>query len=180
MHKPTLTYTMRSDIDPGAGTLQIKIDGTEIASYSGSTPSLDLYWSDLSDFSGSTVELEIEFQADYGEGFATAWLDDVSLGSYQVLRIDLLDPSIILNGWQGQVLTVTGDNFIDPVTVMLDGILLSGVTYVNETSLLIELPADFPPGIYDLRIINPQGHEAVLVNALSLGQHFYMPAINGP
>jgi hypothetical protein len=105
------------------------------------------------------------------------WLDDVSLGSYQMLHVYQIDPSIIISGWQGQTLSITGENFIDPVTVMLDGFVLTDVTFVDETSLLVELPADFPPGIYDLTIINPQGHEAVLVNALSLGQQFYLPLI---
>ncbi len=86
----------------------------------------------------------------------------------------------MLSGWQSQVFTVTGDNFIDPVTVMLDGILLTGVTYIDETSLLIELPADFPPGIYDLRVFNPLGHEALLTNALSLGLHTFLSTINRP
>lgn len=178
MIKPTLAFNLHTEINPGAGVLQVLINDTSIATYSVSDPSFSFHMFDLSAYAGNSVEVMFKLQADYQVGVVKAWLDDVSLGSYQMPRIDQISPSEFITGWQGQILTATGSNFIDPVVVMLDDLVVSGVTYINDTSLLIELPADFPPGIYDLRIINPQGHEAVLVNALRLGLPFYLPLIN--
>ena len=177
MHKPTLSFMHKSVYTPDPATLNVLINDQIVNSTSPSESNWNLNWVDLVDWSGQTIEIKFQSQSDITMGLSTIDIDDVSLGSNTMPRIDQISPSIITTNWNGQFVTVTGDNFIDPVTAFLDGINMTNITYVSDTSILIELPADFPPGLYDLTIINPQGQEAVLSRALWLGQPFFLPII---
>jgi hypothetical protein len=177
MNRPTLTFMHKSVHTPDPATFNVLINDELVHTVPPSEPTWNLNWIDLADWSGQTIEIKFQSQSDITTGLSTNYIDDVSIGSYLMPRIDQITPSGITTSWYGQILTVSGDNFIDPVTVMLDGITMTNVTFVDGTTLQIQLPDGLLPGLYDLTIINPLEQEAYLANALWLGQPFYLPLI---
>jgi hypothetical protein len=74
-------------------------------------------------------------------------------------------------------ITITGDNFINPVKVRLNNITMTDVVLVDEHTLQITLPASLPPGVYNVWVTNPDGQAGVIPQGFQAGQFIYLPLI---
>ncbi len=63
-------------------------------------------------------------------------------------------------------ITIRGNRFLPPSQVQLDEIVLTDVTFVDRQTLRATVPADIPPGIYDVTVIRPDGERGTLVAGL--------------
>jgi hypothetical protein len=65
-------------------------------------------------------------------------------------------------------LVVTGSGFADGAAVILDGYGALDTTFVSASMLRALLPANVPPTVYDVRVVNPDAAAAVLPDALTV------------
>lgn len=79
------------------------------------------------------------------------------------------------------VLTITGENFLEPVAVDLDGVTSAGVEFVDSQTLRVTF-ASIPPGVHTLWVTNRAGRpEQTRVAAevrIVQGSQIYMPLLN--
>jgi hypothetical protein len=54
---------------------------------------------------------------------------------------------------------------------------LTDVEWIDEKSLRGRLTNELGPGIYDIHVINPSGHEGVGVGQIRVGKQLYLPLI---
>lgn len=78
-----------------------------------------------------------------------------------------VQPNNVSNGADTQ-LVVTGAGFADGAAVILDGYGALDTTFVSASMLRALLPANVPPGTYDIRVVNPDAASAVLPGALTI------------
>ena len=81
--------------------------------------------------------------------------------------LDSLSPTSADNSVDVSLL-LTGTNFVSPTQVFLGDISLTQVTYVSSTTLEALVPQGTPPGVYDVRVVNPDGQMASLPAAFTL------------
>ena len=137
-------------------------------------------WVDLSPWVGQTVTLSIEFLQKAGEFPGTIWVDEVSAGEWLTPYPQALSRSKI--NWpivEPVQNVLLGENFIqssdgEPPTVRLNGIPVS-VEWIDENSLGITIPTDFPPGTYTVEVTNPNGYKASLKSGLSILMRVFLP-----
>ncbi|MCB9419016.1 MAG: IPT/TIG domain-containing protein [Ardenticatenaceae bacterium] len=65
-------------------------------------------------------------------------------------------------------LVITGADFADGAVVILTGYGALETTFVSSSVLRAVLPADTPPGVYTLTVVNPDASSAALANALTV------------
>lgn len=65
-------------------------------------------------------------------------------------------------------LVVTGSGFITGTVVVLDGYGALTTSYVSQNLVRAILPANVPPGLYSLTVINPDANAYTLSNALTI------------
>ncbi len=83
------------------------------------------------------------------------------------VTIASVQPGVVSNATAAQ-LAVTGSDFVTGTLVIVDGIGALDTSVVAATLLTAQLPAGAPPGTYTVRVLNPDGTGASLVNALSI------------
>jgi len=66
----------------------------------------------------------------------------------------------------GGYIVVTGANFQSGATVLIDTVQASAVTYVDSTTLRVQVPAR-SAATYSLYVVNPDGGTGIRVNALT-------------
>ena len=66
----------------------------------------------------------------------------------------------------GGYIVVTGANFQSGATVLIDTVQASAVTYVNSTTLQVQVPAR-SAATYNLYVVNPDGGTGIRVNSLT-------------
>lgn len=66
------------------------------------------------------------------------------------------------------VIIITGSDFVDGATVLLEGYGSLDTTFVSATVLRATVPAGTPPGTYSITVINADGSPATLNNALTV------------
>ncbi|OIQ59994.1 IPT/TIG domain protein [Moorella thermoacetica] len=116
---------------------------------------------------------------DASTGFVAADLDHLS--TYGVLEalpsgpaptVTAVDPTNAVAGQDGQVITVTGQNFQDGAQVVLlqDGQEASAVNavYSDSSRVTFTLPDSVPPGVYTVAVRNPDGQQSADAVALVL------------
>ncbi len=79
--------------------------------------------------------------------------------------ITQVKPGVVTNS-TANTITITGSNFAGAVGVELSGTAVSGATLVNSSTITFSLPAGYTPGTYSLKVINGDGLNATLANAL--------------
>ena len=105
------------------------------------------------------------------------FLDNISLGEWTTPVITQVDPGKITIDWTGQVVAVHGENFIDPVTLMIGDRVITGVVWIDEHTLQVTLPEDMLPGTYSVTVTNPGGQIGTNPSAIWLGLQQLLPMI---
>jgi TolB protein len=128
-------------------------------------------WFDMTPWNGKVITLSFR-----SKNFSGTMLDDIMLGSWLTPVPTQTSISQLPANAPAQQITITGTNFIATPTVKLNNAIpLVNVQWLTETQLMADLPANLPPGIYDLWVTNPGGQESVLPNAIRVGQQVYLP-----
>lgn len=78
-----------------------------------------------------------------------------------------VQPNRVSNAVDTQ-LVVTGKGFVDGAAVILEGYGALETTFVSESMLRAVLPAGASPGLYNVRVVNPDASSAVLPEALTV------------
>jgi hypothetical protein len=162
--------------NPGVGEFDVSIDGTPVFSSSESTY-WKQGWADLTAWSGQTVELLFSTQYDPMAGKFDAYLDNVTVGQWITPVITTVTPGQFVESWTGQVVTISGENFIDPVTVKVGDQAATPVIFINENTLQVTLPDGLTPGSYAITVTNPEGQTGVKPSALWLGITQFLPML---
>lgn len=68
------------------------------------------------------------------------------------------------------VLVVTGNNFIEGASVILQNYGGLDTSFVSVTVLHADLPAGIAPGVYDVTVVNPDSTSATLADALTVSE----------
>jgi hypothetical protein len=89
--------------------------------------------------------------------------------SIAALGIDSIQPNFVSNDIATTII-ITGTDFTDGSTVILDGYGTLQTNFINDSTLQALLPAGVPSGVYSLRVLNPDGDASVLSNALTIVQ----------
>jgi hypothetical protein len=63
-------------------------------------------------------------------------------------------------------ITLTGKNFREGAKVVVGDGELTGVTVVSDTKIEATVPKGFPPGSYNISVVNPEGCASTLANGL--------------
>jgi hypothetical protein len=172
----TLAFNYSLTKPPESGDFRVSLGGMEIFS----TPpagQMALGSVDVSDWAGQTVPLTFETNYTPMDGKFETYLYNVSLGDWTTPSINDVYPSIFTDSWDGQVVMVSGQNFVEPVSVKLNGIDVPGVIFVDAGTLQVTLPPGLPAGSYRLSITNPTGQMAIKLNAIHLGRLLFSPII---
>ncbi len=188
MHNPTLSFMHQVWFAQSPSTTKSRLSvliaaadqvtQTEVFS---ATSVIDwkLGWADLQPWAGQTVTVTFSIAQSAGEPYLRAYLDDIALGSWSTPYVGQVDPASLTPGVPA-VITVTGQNFINPVSARLTlGSQAVGgitVTWVDAQTLTVDLPA-LGPGIYDLWVINPDGQQSVRVGGIRVGKQGYLPLV---
>ncbi len=82
-----------------------------------------------------------------------------------VVQVTTFEPTTLIAGTVRSV-TIFGANFTAQTTVRFVGMGLMKVTFVNRTTLLIDVPETFPIGTYALEVSDPTQGQAVAASLL--------------
>lgn len=86
------------------------------------------------------------------------------------LRVDGVRPRSVQAGREEHFVIVNGNGFREGASVEVGGTQVQDVTWVNVRVLTGVLPgAGLRPGSYDVRVVNPNGEDAVLRNGFNVG-----------
>lgn len=173
MHKPTLSFYYYQQESFG-GILTVDINDQTVLSTTHDPSAWQYQWLDLSSWLGQTVEIKFSLQSGEDQAELTSYLDDVSLGSWATPLISDITPREA-DAHTPITLTITGDNFIEVPEIRLNETPLTGVEWVDAQTLVINLPQGVPPGIHTVRVVNPGGQDAVLINGMKVGRFVYLP-----
>ena len=98
--------------------------------------------------------------------FGPAW---VAPGDPVAPTVTAADPASAANDIDTSI-TITGTDFAANPTVSLGSTALTNVTWANSTTLTATVPWGLDPGIYDLRVVNPDGGSGSLASAFTVTQ----------
>jgi hypothetical protein len=87
--------------------------------------------------------------------------------SLAALGIESVQPNTVSNEIATTII-ITGTDFADGSTVILEGYGNLQANFVNSSTLQALLPAGVPAGVYALRVTNTDGSSSVLNNALTV------------
>ena len=177
MHKPTLSFTYKTDFPDTALEVIISTNDGDSSFYQPATTEWSHAWIDMSSWKGQDTTIYFVMHQPEGAPHRHLYLDEISLGSWLTPIIQQVSP-VKLTEWNGEIVTITGANFIEGATVWLNDIEISAVEYVDESTLRITLPENFAIGLYDVKVINPQGQSSSLLAALRLGYTTYLPVLS--
>ena len=142
-----------------------------------------LHWVDMTPWAGRqvTVTLATVHRDPDTSPYSTSYahIDNVTLAPWFTPIVEQVTPGTLDLGVATPI-TVTGQNFLDGITVRLTlgDQIVSRVTFtrVDTQTLTVDLPA-LGPGIYDLWVINPGGQQSVKVGAIRVGKQSYLPLL---
>jgi hypothetical protein len=131
----------------------------------------------MSQWAGQTVTVTFTLHQAANEPYVRFLLDDVSLGSWLTPVPTSVDITHIPLPSDPIQITITGENFIEGATVALNDLSLENVQWIDEYTLLATVPANIPPGRYNLWVTNPGGQASVLAGAVIAGQEVFLPIV---
>ncbi|KPV50370.1 hypothetical protein SE17_27345, partial [Kouleothrix aurantiaca] len=157
MYKPTLSFEYSlAGVAPGSGSKLIATVNDGVQSTTVFTSTNGTGWSlasiDMQPWAGKTVDLAIELHQAAGAASASAFIDDVALGSWLTPVIHSITPENIAHPRTPTILTIHGENFINAPTVLLGSTLLTNVQRIDDQTIQATVPAAFKPGRYVLTV----------------------------
>ncbi len=183
LHKPTISFMHQlvGDAPWSASGYTLSVTHgpttTQVLSSTTTAETWTLDWADMSQWAGQTVTITFTLHQAANEPYVRFLVDDVSLGSWLTPVPTSVDiPHIPLPTGPVQI-TITGENFIEGATVALNDISLENVQWIDEHTLLATVPANIPPGRYNLWVTNPGGQASVLAGAVIAGQEVFLPIV---
>jgi hypothetical protein len=81
----------------------------------------------------------------------------------------ILDFPVVTNPNDGFI-KITGSGFVSGASVLIDTVPASNVTFVNSTTLHVQVPAR-PDGSYPLYVVNPDGGTSIRINGITYTEH---------
>lgn len=174
MHKPTLSFTYKTDFSDAVLEVIVSTDDGDSSFYQPASTEWSHAWIDMSSWKGQDTTINFVMHQPEGAPHRHLYLDEISLGSWQTPIIQQISPAN-LTEWNREIITITGVNLIEGATVWLNGIEIPAVEYVDENTLRITLPGNFEIGLYDVKVVNPQGQSGSLLASLRLGYATYLP-----
>ncbi len=182
---PTLAFSylllagMPTDQSSLSVTVRHGVTDTVVFSTTQATTNWTLGWVDLSPWIGQEIDVKFIQRQMAGEPFVHVYLDDITLSAWLTPVAESVTPGTLDPGVATPI-TVTGQNFLDGVTVRLTlgDQIVSRITFtrVDTHTLTVDLPG-LGPGIYDLWVIGESGQRSVLVGALRVGLPIYLPLV---
>jgi hypothetical protein len=140
----------------------------------------------LSEYLGGDLYVRFEFDTvdSVSNSYRGWYVDDVQVVAAEPPG----KPPQVLEVAPGQVpagggtpVSIAGQAFDPAALVLLDGVALDDVTYLDGQSLVAVVPAGLPAGIYRVTVINPDCQAADLPHALTIGDptlfYYYFPQI---
>jgi hypothetical protein len=176
MINPTLSFNYRQITGDDSGVFFGAINGTTVFTGSQNTR-WEQQWVDLTPWLGQTVELKFSSGFNPLESSFSADLDNVSVGEWLTPVITSVTPGKFMESWTSQVITLSGENFIDPVTVKIGDQAATPVIFIDENTLQVSLPDGLTPGTYAITVTNPEGQTGVKPSALWLGITQFLPML---
>lgn len=182
LHQPTLAfdYALKGWVSPQGSGLRVSIsDGvttTPVFTQTGTTH-WSHAWIDLASWSGKDVTVKFQLDQAESDPIINLLLDNISVGEWLSPLPQSVLPNRVKTGWGSLVVTINGENFLPTPTVRFGNITLNEVEYVDEHTLRVTLPADFPYGAYDVWVINPQGQVGAIDEGFDAGCYTYLPVV---
>jgi hypothetical protein len=176
MHKPVLAMVRGEGFLPHTVTIASALTQTVVYSYvPGVTPltASTIVTKDLSDWVGQPVTLSISGYSTQSVG--TVLFDHISISSWRTPLIAAADSQA--TGAGGATITITGSNFISTPSVFVGGLEMQTMTWVDESTLRIALPAQLPLGRYDVTVVNPGGVRSTRTQAIVIGRGVFLPVL---
>ena len=180
MNKPTLSFSYLLDIpfpDNGDSALEVFINQNNVFSTTTETADWTHAWIDLSPWVSQTITITFQTTNDVFEGLVNTYLDDITISSWLTPVPTAVDLTHIPLPSGPVQITITGENFIATPTVKLGDISLENVQWIDEHTLQATVPANLPPGRYNLWVTNPGGQTSVLASAIIVGNEIFLPLI---
>lgn len=177
LHEPTLAFQYRTDSSDNRFDVSIT-DGSGATTVYDQADSADWsrIWIDVTAWADQTITVKFNFHQEMGAPYGQLFLDDISLGSWATPIIDTVTPGE-LREFAGDLISISGENFLDGVTVLLGDTPVEDVTYLDEHALTFNLPAEIGIGQYDVWVVNPGGQPAAKPGTLRLGWLTTLPLI---
>ncbi|MBP7964078.1 MAG: PD40 domain-containing protein [Caldilineaceae bacterium] len=185
-HQPTLAFIYASNrlttthpSVPFQVSVTAGLTTTQVFSATTQPTGHQLGWADLSPWAGQIITVTFALaQTDYDEE-TDLFLDHITLAPWLTPVAESVTPAAFDPGVSTPI-TVTGQNFLDGVTVRLirGEQIVSRVTLtrLDAHTLTVDLPA-LGPGIYDLWVTNPGGQQSVKMGAIRVGKQSYLPSV---
>lgn len=131
---------------------------------------------DLSLYTGETVTVTFAYHQPAGQPWSNLMLDDVTLSSYRAPVLLSATPAVIESDWVGEVITVTGQNFIAPLSVSMNNIPVT-VTRIDDTTFTFAIPANARVGVQQISVTNGEGLNSRR-GLLRLGQGLFLSIVD--
>jgi hypothetical protein len=183
LHRPTLAFEVQLRAPQGLkhsyyeASITQGITKTQLFSSDVAAPWTH-HWLDLEAWAGEEITVTFTLHQGAGEPLAYLDLDGVTLGTWETPVIDSLSPAELIEP-AGQVITITGQNFIQKPQVRIGSTAVpaANITWSDENTLLVTLPAGLSLGDQDVRVTNPGGQMAILPGGLRLGHMAFVPLL---
>jgi hypothetical protein len=176
VHSPTLAFDYRSE--NLSGSFRVNVTGPGGTSDFSQLMETDWSqgWIDLEPWENQTITVRFTLSQEAGSLYNSLSLDDISLGAWLTPVVNAATPGS-LEQYSGDLITVTGENFMEGATVLLDELSVSPVTVLDDHTLTFNLPVGITIGIYDLWVINPGGQSGYKPGGLRLGWSTHVPLL---
>lgn len=184
LHQPTLGVTYQYHTEDSVENDWLRLMVTDANTTTpitlGVTSSSDWQhtWLDLSPWQGQTITVAVEISTTANDLYSWAYIDELTVDSWMTPMIETVSPAQVEDPTTLPItLTITGQNFIATPTVLIGQTPAQYVQWADATTLVAEVPASLSPGIYTIRVINPEGQAAVKFSAFILGKTTFFPLI---
>jgi Tol biopolymer transport system component len=137
-------------------------------------------WVDLSPWAGQTVTIIFRLNQAANEPKAKAWIDGVSVGSWETVILESVEPYRFVFPEDAPVLTVRGQNFHEGASVQINGLDVSpeSIVRLDEYTLPVTTPDFIRPGFNSVRVTNPSGAYSELPHAFRTGLELFLPVVD--
>ena len=185
LHKPTLSWYFRQNqyVPYEISRFEITItpttgDSQTLFTSNASTADWTHAWADLSAWAGQEVTLDFTLYQAAGEGHIMVELDEVSLAEWTTPVVTGLSPTHLTNLPNLGPCTITGENLMPGLQVIING-QHATILDLNTTTgeLTFSVPAGLIPGTHPVQVVNPGGASAHAPQPLIYGSFVYIPRV---
>ena len=134
-------------------------------------------WADMSAWKGQTITLTLSAHQAISDTYIQVDVDEITLGAWTTPQPKQAIPAKIDSGIQTTLL-ISGENFLATPTVSIGNYTVTDVQWLNEKEIQATLPANIPPGIYNITVVNPDGTRNSAQSILAIGKQVYLPIIS--